>query len=76
VNIGGTEQAIEFDGVPTTHAGIAKSRGIRGAPEVVFWDSRGRPVAEPLRGMLLPDFYSAYLEEALETAARRLREAA
>lgn len=76
VNIGGSEPAIEFDGVPTTHAGIAKSRGIRGAPEVVFWDSRGRPVAEPLRGMLLPDFYSAYLEEALETAARRLREAA
>lgn len=76
VNIGGAEQAIEFDGVSTTHAGIAKVRGIRGAPEVVFWDARGRPVADPLRGMLLPDFYSAYLEEALEAAARRLREAA
>jgi thioredoxin-related protein len=73
VNIGGAEKATEFDGVSTTHAGIAKVRGIRGAPEVVFWDARGRPVAEPLRGMLLPDFYSAYLEEALETASRRMR---
>ena len=76
VNIGGAEAAIEFDGASTTHAGIAKVRGIRGAPEVVFWDARGRPAAEPLRGMLLPDFYSAYLEEALETAVRRLRDAA
>lgn len=73
VNIGGAEKAVEFDGASTTHAGIARRRGIRGAPEVVFWDAGGNPLAEPLRGMLLPDFYSAYLEEALETAASRLR---
>jgi thioredoxin-related protein len=73
VNIGGAEPAVEFDGASTTHAGIARLRGIRGAPEVVFWDARGHPLADPLRGMLLPDFYSAYLEAALETAASRLR---
>lgn len=73
VNIGGAERATGFDGAQTTHAGIAREQGIRGAPEVVFWDSRGRALAEPLRGMLLPDFYSAYLDEALEAAIRRLR---
>ena len=67
---------VGFDGTPTTHAAIAREQGIRGAPEVVFWDSRGRALAEPLRGMLLPDFYSAYLDEALETAIRRLRASA
>jgi thioredoxin-related protein len=76
VNINGAEPAVAFDGAATTHGQIARERGIRGAPEVVFWDARGRAIAEPLRGMLLPDFYSAYLEESLETARRRIRDVA
>ena len=51
---------------------IARAHDVRSAPVVAFWDGEGRPVADPLRGMLLPDFYSAYLESALETARARL----
>ena len=45
---------------------------MRSAPVVAFWDGEGRPVADPLKGMLLPDFYAAYLESALESARARL----
>ncbi len=39
---------------------------------MAFWDGEGRPIAEPLKGMLLADFYSAYLESALQAARKRL----
>ncbi len=72
VDLGGEARVTGFDGRATTHAELARARGVRSAPEVVFWDDRGQPVAEPLRGMLLPDFYAAYLDESLEAARRAL----
>ena len=74
VDRGSDEGIIDFDGKLTTHDAIARLNGVRAAPEVAFWDSRGRPVAEPLKGMLLPDFYAAYLESALATARARVAE--
>lgn len=72
VDLGGEARVVGFDGRATTHAELARARGVRAAPEVVFWDDLGQPVAEPLRGMLLPDFYAAYLDESLEAARRAL----
>ncbi len=45
---------------------------MRAVPVVAFWDGEGKPIAESLSGMLLPDFYSAYLDAALEAARARL----
>jgi len=72
VDIGSDEAVVGFSGERTTHAAIAKAHDVRSAPVVAFWDGEGRPVADPLRGMLLPDFYSAYLEAALQAARKRL----
>jgi thioredoxin-related protein len=72
VNIGSDERIVGFDGAPTTHDAVARAHGVRAAPVVAFWDAQGRPIADSLSGMLLPDFYSAYLESALESATARL----
>ena len=72
VDIDSDQVVVGFDGAPTTHAAIARSYGVRSAPVVAFWDGEGRPLADALSGLLLPDFYSAYLEAALETARSRL----
>jgi hypothetical protein len=72
VDIGSDEAVVGFGGASTTHAAIARVHGVRSVPVVAFWDWGGRPVADPLKGMLLPDFYSAYLDSALETARSRL----
>ncbi|MBL0140881.1 MAG: thioredoxin fold domain-containing protein [Betaproteobacteria bacterium] len=63
---------VGFAGERTTHARVARAHDVRAAPVVAFLDGEGRAAADPLSGMLLPDFYSAYLDAALESARARL----
>jgi thioredoxin-related protein len=74
VNLGSDDPIVGFDGKATTHDAVARRHGVRAAPEVAFWDPQGRQAAEPLKGMLLPDFYASYLESALATARARVAE--
>lgn len=73
IDIDSDAPLVGFAGERTTHAQVARGHGVRAAPVVAFWDGTGKPIAEPLRGMLLPDFYSAYLEAALAAAESKLR---
>lgn len=72
IDIAGEHPVVGFAGERTTHGDIARLHDVRAAPVVAFWDGDGRTAAEPLRGMLLPDFYGAYLEAAIEAARGRL----
>ena len=58
-----------FDGKPTTAKAFARALGYRFAPTVATFDAAGRKLGKPLVGALLEDFYGAYLEQLLETAA-------
>ncbi|SOY50009.1 thioredoxin fold domain-containing protein [Cupriavidus taiwanensis] len=55
------------DGSVTTARAWARAHQVRVAPTVLFLDRQGRAAASPLRGMQ-PDFYGAYLEQALAQA--------
>ncbi|WP_420994527.1 thioredoxin [Cupriavidus sp. 30B13] len=59
------------DGTMTTAREWARSHNVSVAPTVLFLDARGRSLASPLRG-LQPDFYGAYLEQALDQARAAL----
>jgi len=72
VDVGIEEPVTGFGGERTTHAAIARAHGVRFAPVVAFWDGEGRALAEPIKGMLLPDFYGAYLEDAIASARAKL----
>lgn len=72
IDVDSDQAVVGFDGKATTHAAIARAHDVRAVPVVAFWDGDGRPLADPLRGMLLPDFYSAYLDSAIESARARL----
>lgn len=72
IDIDGDQAIVGFAGERVTPAQLAKAHGVRAAPVVAFWDGEGKPIADSLSGMLLPDFYSAYLESALDGARRRL----
>lgn len=72
VDIDSDLSVVGFGGAPTTHEAIARAHGVRSVPVVAFWDGEGRPLADPLKGMLLADFYAAYLDSALESARSRL----
>jgi thioredoxin-related protein len=72
IDIDGDQAIVGFSGERVTPAQLATAHGVRAAPVVAFWDGDGKPIAESLSGMLLPDFYSAYLEAALDSARQRL----
>jgi len=72
IDIDGDQPITGFSGERITPSQIAKAHGVRAVPVVAFWDGDGKTVAEPLSGMLLPDFYSAYLDDAIESARARL----
>jgi thioredoxin-related protein len=72
IDIDSDRGLVGFAGERTTHATLARAHGMRAAPVVAFWDGQGREIAEPLKGMLLPDFYGGYLDAALEAARGRL----
>ncbi|CAG2139051.1 hypothetical protein LMG31506_02054 [Cupriavidus yeoncheonensis] len=57
----------DTDGTMTTARAWARAHQVRVAPTVLFLDRDGRQAAGPLRG-LQPDFYGAYLEQALGQA--------
>ncbi|MGN5477465.1 SoxW family protein [Cupriavidus basilensis] len=57
----------DTDGTMTTARAWARAHQVRVAPTVLFLDRDGKQAAGPLRG-LQPDFYGAYLEQALGQA--------
>ncbi len=74
IEINGTQTLIAANGVTISHAKFAQNLGARVAPTVYFLNARGEQIAPPLEGGLLPDFYSAYLDDALEVATKKLRD--
>lgn len=62
---------VDFDGAALTHDAWVRKQGIKLAPTVLFFGAQGREVAARLKGVYLPDFYGAYLDEQL-TVARRV----
>jgi thioredoxin-related protein len=63
----------DFNGRLTTHGDFVRSRGVKFAPVVAFVDSDGNALGDPLVGTMLPDFYGAYLEDALVAATAKVR---
>lgn len=68
VDVNSTQPARGFDGKSSTHGRIAGEAKVTFAPVVAFFGPGGRNLGEPLKGMLLRDFYAAYLEDALAKA--------
>jgi thioredoxin-related protein len=64
---------VDFRGQATTHARLAKAEKVKLVPIVAFYGPQGRPLAEPIVGARLPDFYPSYLEESVEKSALALK---
>ena len=75
VEINGREILLDFMGRKITHAEFAKRYKINIAPVVLFFDANGVQLAEPLVGSMIPEFYGAYFDAALDEAKSKLRSA-
>lgn len=70
VDMNRPQELADFDGAPTTHAGMVRALGARVAPTVLFIGRGGREVAPRIAGVPLPDFYGAYLQERVDAGNR------
>ncbi len=73
ISMDSTAPVREFDGSTTTGVAWARAHGVKVSPTVLFLDTSGRPVADPLIGAGLPDFYGAYLDDAIAQGRTQLR---
>jgi hypothetical protein len=65
----------DFAGKATTHGDYAQTQGLRFAPVVKLVGPDGNALTAPLTGTLLPDFYAAYLDDAIAAARAKLKAA-
>ena len=72
VEIDKTQPIIGFDGDNTTHRELAKKYGVRYTPTLYLVNARGESLVKPLVGLMTPDFYGAYLEQAIGDASKKL----
>jgi len=63
----------DFESKPATHRDFARGYQVRYVPTVIVVDAQGRLLADPIVGLTLPDFYSLYLEQAIDRARLQLR---
>ena len=75
VEINGRENLLDFNGQAITHAEFAQRYNINIAPAVLFLDVNGQLLTEPLMGSMIPEFYGAYFDAALNKANATLRAA-
>ena len=72
VDITSKAPLIGFDGRKLTHATFARGQSVRIVPTLEFLGAKGEPLAEPLVGLTLPDFYQSYIDRRVEQARARL----
>ena len=63
---------VGFDGKKTTHGAFAAGQRIKMVPTVIVVGGDGKPLAEPIVGLLTPDFYYGYLQNAIEEGLGKL----
>lgn len=68
----GTEMR-DFAGTATTHRAFARSHNITRVPTLIVFDGDGKPVGQPVTGLLSEDFYRLYIEQAIEAGLTRMR---
>ena len=62
----------DFRGKRTNQSDFADSEGVALTPTVRFYDGSGNELVPQLRGYSSPDFYLAYLEQAVDSSIARL----
>lgn len=65
---------LDFTGEKTSHAAFAAKEKIKLVPVVAFFGPPGRPLAEPIVGARLADFYQGYLDTAIAESIRKLHQ--
>jgi len=64
----------DFDGRTIAVEDLRLRYGVKVTPTLVFLDDQGRQTAEKMVGLTTPDFFGGYLDSAIQTAHRNVRQ--
>ena len=73
VDIDSDAKLIGLDGEPTTPRAFAQAQGVRLVPHIKFTGPHGEKLSADLVGVSIPDFYAAYLDDAIRESVEKLR---
>jgi thioredoxin-related protein len=73
LQLDGAQPLRDFEGNATTARDFARKFSVRSVPTVIVFDDSGKPTATPLVGLSSGDFYSLYLEQAVESGLIQMR---
>ena len=73
VTIGSDTPLTDFDGSRTSEGAFAAAHKVFMVPTVMVFDPLGRPTGEAIVGLLTPDYYFGYLEDAIDAGVRKVR---
>lgn len=76
VSIVGTRPLVDFHGSRTTEAAFARAAQAKFSPTVAFFDPAGEQVVPAIIGARLPDFYGAYLSDAIDSGLSKIEKRA
>jgi hypothetical protein len=73
VQLDGPQPLRDFSGATTTARDFARRFAVRSVPTVIVFNDSGTPTGAPLVGLSSGDFYSLYLEQAVESGLIDMR---
>lgn len=73
VEIDRNDPVVDFAGGSTTHRALATSYKVKFTPTLHLLNARGEQLGTPVIGLMTPDFYGAYIEQAISEATRKLQ---
>lgn len=76
VDLRSRDKLTDFTGKATTHAQFSRHHRITLTPTIKLFDAAGNSLANPLVGYSSPDFYGAFLDQAIDEALAKIRGAA
>ena len=72
VSIVGARTLIDFRGSQTNEAAFARAAQAKFSPTVAFFGPTGEQVSPSIVGARLPDFYGAYLSDAIDSGISKI----
>ena len=73
VSLGTAHSFVGFDGKQTTAEALTRQLNAHFTPTLLFVDSQGNTLHEPMVGLTTPEFYGYYLDEAIRTSREKLQ---
>jgi len=73
VEIDSGQPLKDFSGATTSNRVFARTNNIRVTPTIKLFNAGGGEVSEPLIGLLIADYYAAYLDRAIDEGIARIR---